>query len=50
MEPNTKLILDELVHWFDEHDSKREHRFADLESSREDWDVVIDQRLVQPVN
>lgn len=34
MNPNIKLILKKFGHHFDDHDTKWEHRFMDLERDR----------------
>jgi hypothetical protein len=45
MDPNLKLVLDELNRRFDEQDVKWERRFSDLDRDRAVRDSAVDGRL-----
>ena len=45
MDPNLKLVLDELNRRFDEQDEKWERRFFDLDRDRAARDSAVDGRL-----
>ena len=45
MDPNLKMVLDELNRRFDEQDAKWERRFSDLDRDRAAHDSAVDGRL-----
>jgi hypothetical protein len=47
MVPNLKLILDEIGHRFDNHDSKWDHHFNVLEHDPVDRNAIVDRFFVE---